>query len=40
MAGSRYEMGPLILGAYGGLYAYSGWDVLNMGTNEIANPSK
>lgn len=25
---------------YGGLYAYSGWDILNYGTGEIHHPKK
>ncbi|KAJ1347319.1 hypothetical protein KIN20_002351 [Parelaphostrongylus tenuis] len=40
MKGSNYKVGDLILGFYGGLWAYSGWDVLNYSTGEIANPRR
>ncbi|EYC20601.1 hypothetical protein Y032_0021g305 [Ancylostoma ceylanicum] len=40
MKGSNYKAGDLILGFYGGLWAYSGWDVLNYSTGEIANPRR
>uniref|UniRef100_A0A0K0DBL0 Amino acid permease/ SLC12A domain-containing protein n=1 Tax=Angiostrongylus cantonensis TaxID=6313 RepID=A0A0K0DBL0_ANGCA len=34
-SGSNYKVGDLILGFYGGLWAYSGWDVLNYSAGEI-----
>ncbi|ETN85544.1 hypothetical protein NECAME_01435 [Necator americanus] len=40
MKGSNYKIGDLILGFYGGLWAYSGWDVLNYSTGEIAKPRR
>lgn len=40
MRGSNYRLGDLVIGTYGGLWAYSGWDILNMGTGEIAQPRK
>ncbi|CAI4229979.1 unnamed protein product [Auanema sp. JU1783] len=40
MKGSNYRMGDLILGFYGGLWAYSGWDVLNYSAGEIAKPRR
>ncbi|PAV68201.1 hypothetical protein WR25_19347, partial [Diploscapter pachys] len=40
MRGSNYHAGDLILGFYGGLWAYSGWDVLNYSTGEIAKPKR
>uniref|UniRef100_A0A1I7WRF7 DUF5683 domain-containing protein n=1 Tax=Heterorhabditis bacteriophora TaxID=37862 RepID=A0A1I7WRF7_HETBA len=40
MKGSNYRIGDLILGFYGGLWAYSGWDVLNYSTGEIAKPRR
>ncbi|KJH53293.1 amino acid permease [Dictyocaulus viviparus] len=40
MKGSNYKVGDLILGFYGGLWAYSGWDVLNYSTGEVANPRR
>ena len=40
MKGSNYRLGDLIMGFYGGLWAYSGWDVLNYGSGEIKNPRK
>ena len=40
MDGSNYRMGDLILGFYGGLWAYSGWDVLNYSTGEISHPKR
>lgn len=40
MQGSNYRMGDMILGFYGGLWAYSGWDVLNYSTGEIAHPKR
>ncbi|CAI5440432.1 unnamed protein product [Caenorhabditis angaria] len=40
MQGSNYETGRLIMGTYGGLWAFSGWDVLNYSTGEIAKPKK
>ncbi|CAD6184087.1 unnamed protein product [Caenorhabditis auriculariae] len=40
MKGSNYNTGNLILGFYGGLWAYSGWDVLNYSTGEISKPKR
>uniref|UniRef100_A0A7I4XU51 Large neutral amino acids transporter small subunit 2 n=1 Tax=Haemonchus contortus TaxID=6289 RepID=A0A7I4XU51_HAECO len=40
MKGSNYKPGDMILGFYGGLWAYSGWDVLNYSTGEIARPRR
>lgn len=40
MKGSNYKVGDLILGFYGGLWAYSGWDVLNYSTGEVARPRR
>ncbi|PIO59298.1 hypothetical protein TELCIR_19242, partial [Teladorsagia circumcincta] len=40
MKGSNYTPGDMILGFYGGLWAFSGWDVLNYSTGEIARPRK
>ncbi|WKX89892.1 hypothetical protein Q1695_009046 [Nippostrongylus brasiliensis] len=40
MKGSNYKPGDLILGFYGGLWAYSGWDVLNYSTGEVAKPRR
>ncbi|GMR52305.1 hypothetical protein PMAYCL1PPCAC_22500 [Pristionchus mayeri] len=40
MKGSNYRLGDLIIGTYGGLWAYSGWDVLNMGAGEIQRPRR
>ncbi|CAJ0946171.1 unnamed protein product, partial [Mesorhabditis belari] len=40
MKGSNFRLGDLIMGFYGGLWAYSGWDVLNYGSGEIKNPRK
>ncbi|KAK5965043.1 Amino Acid Transporter [Trichostrongylus colubriformis] len=40
MKGSNYKPGDLILGFYGGLWAFSGWDVLNYSTGEIARPRR
>ncbi|CAB3408742.1 unnamed protein product [Caenorhabditis bovis] len=40
MQGSSYGLGNLIMGFYGGLWAYSGWDVLNYSTGEISKPKK
>ncbi|XGW24374.1 hypothetical protein V3C99_006075 [Haemonchus contortus] len=40
LKGSNYKPGDMILGFYGGLWAYSGWDVLNYSTGEIARPRR
>ncbi|CCD68122.1 Amino Acid Transporter [Caenorhabditis elegans] len=40
MQGSKYGTGNLILGFYGGLWAFSGWDVLNYSTGEIKHPKR
>lgn len=40
MQGSNYRVGDMILGFYGGLWAYSGWDVLNYSTGEINHPKR
>ncbi|KAH7718516.1 AAT-5 protein [Aphelenchoides avenae] len=39
-ANSNYKAGDLMMGLYGGLYAYSGWDILNYGTGEIYRPRR
>uniref|UniRef100_A0A183BV73 G_PROTEIN_RECEP_F1_2 domain-containing protein n=1 Tax=Globodera pallida TaxID=36090 RepID=A0A183BV73_GLOPA len=39
-ANSRWNIGDLMMGLYGGLYAYSGWDILNYGTDEIRRPRR
>ena len=36
----QYTTGSLVVGFYGGLYAYSGWDILNYGTSEISRPRR
>ncbi|KAI6179489.1 hypothetical protein M3Y98_00616000 [Aphelenchoides besseyi] len=41
MRNSNYEAGSFLMSMYGGLYAYSGWDILNCGgCNEIHRPRK
>jgi amino acid transporter len=40
MKGSNYNAGSLLMSLYGGLYAFSGWDVLNFATSEIKHPKK
>jgi amino acid transporter len=40
MKHSNYDMGRLVMGFYGGLWAYSGWDILNYGAGEITNPRR
>lgn len=40
MQNSNTNAGDLSMALYGGLYAYSGWDILNYGTNEIKKPKK
>ncbi|CEF65307.1 Amino acid/polyamine transporter I family-containing protein [Strongyloides ratti] len=37
---SKYDTGSLVMAFYGGLWAYSGWDILNYGAGEIKNPKK
>jgi amino acid transporter len=37
---AKYTSGSLVVGFYGGLYAYSGWDVLNYSTGEISRPRR
>lgn len=37
---SNTNAGDLLMALYGGLYAYSGWDILNYGTGEIHHPKK
>uniref|UniRef100_A0A7E4UPJ2 AA_permease domain-containing protein n=1 Tax=Panagrellus redivivus TaxID=6233 RepID=A0A7E4UPJ2_PANRE len=37
---AKWTSGSLVVGFYGGLYAYSGWDILNYGTGEITNPRR
>uniref|UniRef100_A0A0K0DTX7 AA_permease domain-containing protein n=1 Tax=Strongyloides stercoralis TaxID=6248 RepID=A0A0K0DTX7_STRER len=37
---SKYDTGSLVMAFYGGLWAFSGWDILNYGTGEIKNPKK
>jgi len=34
------KAGDLMMGLYGGLYAYSGWDILNYGMGEIHRPKR
>jgi hypothetical protein len=38
--GSNWRPGDLAMALYGGLYAYSGWDILNYGTDEIQRPRR
>uniref|UniRef100_A0A914L9P1 Amino acid transporter n=1 Tax=Meloidogyne incognita TaxID=6306 RepID=A0A914L9P1_MELIC len=40
MANSKWNAGDLTMGICGGLYAYSGWDILNYGTDEIDRPRR
>lgn len=40
MENSNLKAGDLMMGVYGGLYAYSGWDILNYGTSEIVRPKR
>ncbi|KAF7625994.1 hypothetical protein Mgra_00009819 [Meloidogyne graminicola] len=40
MANSKWNIGDLTMGICGGLYAYSGWDILNYGTDEIDRPRR
>ncbi|KAI1710819.1 amino acid permease domain-containing protein [Ditylenchus destructor] len=40
MKNSNTKIGDLMMGLYGGLYAYSGWDILNYGTGEIYRPKR
>jgi amino acid transporter len=40
MKNSNYNAGSLLMSLYGGLYAFSGWDILNYGASEIKNPKK
>uniref|UniRef100_A0A914VEG1 Uncharacterized protein n=1 Tax=Plectus sambesii TaxID=2011161 RepID=A0A914VEG1_9BILA len=40
MSGSIWKAGDLVLALYGGLWAYSGWDVLNYGSDEIEHPKR
>lgn len=40
MKNSNYNSGSLLMSLYGGLYAFSGWDVLNFACGEIKNPKK
>jgi amino acid transporter len=37
---SKYSAGSLVSAFFAGLLAFDGWDVLNMGTEEIKNPRK
>lgn len=40
MKNSNYQAGSLLMSVYGGLYAFSGWDILNFATGEIKHPRK
>ncbi|CAD5206642.1 unnamed protein product [Bursaphelenchus okinawaensis] len=40
MKHSNYEMGSLLMSLYGGLYTFSGWDILNFGAGEIHRPRR
>lgn len=37
---SQYSAGNLVSAFFAGLLAFDGWDVLNMGTEEIRNPRR
>uniref|UniRef100_A0AC35U130 AA_permease domain-containing protein n=1 Tax=Rhabditophanes sp. KR3021 TaxID=114890 RepID=A0AC35U130_9BILA len=37
---SKFETGSLVMAFYGGLWAFSGWDILNYGAGEIKNPKR
>lgn len=37
---SKYSAGSLVSAFFAGLLAFDGWDVLNMGTEEIKNPRR
>ncbi|KAL3117249.1 hypothetical protein niasHT_007652 [Heterodera trifolii] len=37
---TKWNVGELMMALYGGLYAYSGWDILNYGTDEIQKPRR
>lgn len=39
-ANSTKEVNEIVLGLYGGLFAYNGWDILNFGTEEVVNPRR
>lgn len=38
--GTTNSANDIVLALYNGLFAYNGWDVLNFGTEEIANPRR
>lgn len=40
MKNSNTNAGDLLMALYGGLYAYSGWDILNYGAGEIYRPKR
>ncbi len=40
MDGSKYDPGELTLAIYGGLWAYGGANILNMGIEEVKNPRR
>ncbi|KAK0424539.1 hypothetical protein QR680_008715 [Steinernema hermaphroditum] len=40
MKHSNTNLGDLVMAFYGGLWAFSGWDILNYGAGEISKPKK
>ncbi|CAD5209629.1 unnamed protein product [Bursaphelenchus xylophilus] len=40
MKNSNYEIGNVLMSLYGGLYTFSGWDILNFGAGEIHRPRR
>lgn len=40
MKNSNLDTGSLLMSLYGGLYTFSGWDILNFGAGEIHQPRK
>jgi amino acid transporter len=39
-ANSRLDTGSFVNAFFAGLFNYEGWDILNMGAEEVANPRK